>query len=270
MWAALRHALTLVTILSIKWLAGAGLVPFDVAALATPPFTSPAALAQKLWLGGHAVRSDVRGIGLLEARGPASPSPSCPARAAGPGPAPISFPARRSLTSRGVIVLDNDQAVLGLGDGESGGDFPSHQIDHNLQSKLHVYDLSADSRACRASAVEDPARADAPYLEGTRPVAARPSSSTLAQGPSSHVDKMATHRVDGGGGGGSGAATGGGGPGADGSRRVCAECVPGWGAPGEGVVRSGEVCVGWCAGAGDAGGSDEQAVSDARMCAAAP
>ena len=31
MWAVLRHALTLVTILSIKWLAGAGLVPFDVA-----------------------------------------------------------------------------------------------------------------------------------------------------------------------------------------------------------------------------------------------
>ena len=58
MWAALRHALMLVTILSTKWLAGAGLVPFDVAALATPAFISPAALAQKLWPGRHAVRFD--------------------------------------------------------------------------------------------------------------------------------------------------------------------------------------------------------------------
>ena len=58
MRAALRHALMLVTILSIKWLVGAGLVPFDVAALATPPFTSPAALAQKLWPGRHDKRFD--------------------------------------------------------------------------------------------------------------------------------------------------------------------------------------------------------------------
>ena len=173
------------------------------------------------------------------------------------------------MSSRGVIVLDNDQAVLGLGDGESGGDFPSHQIDLYSQSKLHVYDLTAESRARRASA-GDRSRADAPYLEGTRPDAARRTSSTLAQGPSSHVDKMATNRDDGGGGGGSGAATGGGGPGADGSRRVCAGCVSAWGAPGAGVGRSGEVCVGWCAGAAGDGGSDEQAVSDARMCAAAP
>ena len=154
-----------------------------------------------------------------------------------------------------------------MGDGESGGDFPSHQIDQNSQSKLHVYDLSADSRACRASAVKGRSRADAPPLGGTYPVAARPSSSTLAQGPPSAVDEMTANELDRGGGGGSGAATGGG-PGADGSRRVCAECVSGWGAPGEGVVRSGEVCVGWCAGAVGSG-SDELAESDARMCAAA-
>ena len=266
MWAVLRHALTLVTILSIKWLAGAGLVPFDVAALATPAFISPAALAQKLWPGRHAVRFDDC-VHAFVAVAPSS-SPSCLPRAAGPGLAPITFPARRSCTSRGVIDLDNDQAVLGLGDGESGGDFPSHQIDHYSQSKLHVYDLPAESRACRASAVEDPARADAPHLEGTRPDAARRTSSTLAQGPSSHVDKMATNRDDGGGGGGSGAATGGIGPGADGSRPVCAECVSMWGAPGEGVVRSGVMCVGGCAGAVGSG-SDELAESDARMCAAA-
>ena len=173
------------------------------------------------------------------------------------------------MSSRGVIVLDNDQAVLGLGDGESGGDSPSHQIDHNLQSKLHVYDLPAESSACRASAVEDPARADAPYLGGTtHPAAARRRSFTLAQGPPSHVDKMTPSGLDRGGGGGGGAATGGGGPGADGSRRVCAECVSVWGAPREGVARSGEVCVGWCAGAVGSG-SDELAESDARMCAAA-
>ena len=41
-----------------------------------------------------------------------------------------------------------------------------------------------------------------------------------------------------------------------------------WGAPGEGVARSGVMCVGGCAGAVGSG-SDEQAESDARMCAAA-
>ena len=216
------------------------------------------------------MRSDVRGIGLLEARGPASSSPACLARAAGPGPAPISFPARRFMSSRGVIVLEKDQAVRGLGDGESGNEPPSHQIDHNLQSKLHAYDLPADSRARRASAVEDPARADAPYLGGTtHPAAARRQSFTLAQGPPSHADKMTPSGLGRGGGGGSGAATGGGGRGADGSRPVCAECVSVWGAPGEGVVRSGVMCVGGCAGA-VGGGSDEQSESDARMCAAAP
>ena len=119
-------------------------------------------------------------------------------------------------------------------------------------------------------AVEDPARAVAPSLGGTYPVAARRPTSIFAQGPPSAVDEMTTKELDRGGGRVSGAAMGGGGPGVAGPRRMCAECVSVWGAPGVGVVRSGEVCVGWCAGAGDAGGSDEQAGSDARMCAAAP
>ena len=148
--------------LSIKWLVGAG--------LAAPSLSPPSPPLPHLLLspGSCGFGGMIRALTTVcTPSWPVAPSssPSCLARAAGPGLAPITFPARRSCTSRGVIDLDNDQAVLGLGDGESGGDSPSHQIDHNLQSKLHVYDLPAESRACRASAVEDPARADAPHLD---------------------------------------------------------------------------------------------------------
>ena len=259
MRAALRHALVLVTILSIKWLAGAGLTDpvVVVAALA------PASPLQQIKQARSP--SCTRLIPADEQSSRAIHPQQDGARADVPPSRNFSFAARPALLSFAGMPRSHVDKMAASGRDRGGS--PLHQIKQNLQSKLHVYDLSAESRARRTSAVEDPARAVAPSLGGTYPVAARRPTSIFAQGPSSAVDEMTSSGLDRGGGGGNGAATGGGGPGADGSRRVCAECVSVWGAPGVGVARSGEVCVGWCAGSVD-GGADEQEADDP-MCAAA-
>ena len=60
---------------------------------------------------------------------------------------------------------------------------------YTLQSKLRAIVIPADSRACRASADSGRSPADAPYLGGTPPAAARRPTTTLAQGPPSHAGK---------------------------------------------------------------------------------